>query len=362
MLKSIQDSGGELCILSEASLVRHSRPTLTMNLGDRDMNMSDFFCLNPQYSTTRRITEERPKIENDPSSKVQTELFLPAHPQRQGEGGLRTKGYFKKSFDDNPLVSVITVVFNRHEYLEQTIQSVLNQTYDNLEYIVIDGGSTDGTIDIIRKYEQVIDYWVSEPDSGIADAWNKGIVASTGDIIGLINSDDWYELNAVADVVRLLMQDRATGLIHGNRRQWNELGTKVLGVARPPLKKVPPFSRSPVSHPTCFVRRQIYQRYGLFNKSYRVAMDYEFVVRLCRHKVNFLYLNSVLANMRKGGLSGTLTGFTEGREIMIKNGAKISEAYFYYYKKLLKNRITLVADMLKVKQVLRYCYWRLTRR
>ena len=225
--------------------------------------MSDFFCLNPQYSTTRRITQERPKIENDPSSKVQTELFLPAHPQRQGEGGLRTKGYFKKSFNDNPLVSVITAVFNCHEYLEQTIQSVLNQTYDNVEYIVIDGGSTDGTIDIIRKYEQVIDYWVSEPDSGIAAAWNKGIVASTGDIIGLINSDDWYELNAVADVVRLLMQDRATGLIHGNRRQWNELGTKVLGVARPPLKKVPPFSRSPVSHPTCFVRRQIYQRYGL---------------------------------------------------------------------------------------------------
>lgn len=327
------------------------------------MNMSEIFCLNPQYSTTRRITKERPKIENEPSSKVQTELFLPAHPQRQGEGGLRTKGYFKKSFKDNPLVSVITVVFNRHEYLEQTIQSVLNQTYDNVEYIVIDGGSTDGTIDIIRKYEQVIDYWVSEPDSGVADAWNKGILASTGDIIGLINSDDWYELNAVADVVGPLMQNRAAGVIHGNRRQWNELGTKVLGVSRPAtqFEKVPPF-RLPINHPTCFVRRQTYQTYGLFNKSYKVAMDYEFILRLFRHKVYFLYLNTVIANMRAGGVSYGLTGIREGREIIIRNGGKISKAYFYYYKEVLKDRCVLIADMLKVKGVLRYCYWKLTKR
>jgi len=326
------------------------------------MSTSEFFCLNPKYSTTRRIVQERPKIENSPSLKVQTELFLSAHPQRQGEGGLRTKGYFKKSFNDNPLVSIITVVFNQHEYLEQTIQSVLNQTYDNVEYIVIDGGSTDGTIDIIRKYEQVIDYWVSEPDSGIAEAWNKGIVASTGDIIGLINSDDWYELNAVADVVGLLTQNRAVGVIHGNRRQWNESGTRVIGISRPAtqFEKVPPF-RGPVNHPTCFVHRQTYQTYGLFNESYRVAMDYEFILRLCRHKVCFLYLNTMIANMRTGGVSHGLTGIREGREILIRNGEKISKVYFYYYKEMLKNRCVLIADMLKIKGFLRYCYWKLTK-
>jgi glycosyltransferase involved in cell wall biosynthesis len=326
-------------------------------------NQSDVFSLDSRYSTTRIVTKEQPRIENSQSSKVQMKLFLPAHPKRQGEGGLRTKGYFKKSFNDKPLVSVITVVFNRHEYLEQTIQSVLNQTYDNVEYIVIDGGSTDGTIDIIRKYEQAIDYWVSEPDSGIADAWNKGIPASTGDIIGLINSDDWYELNAVADVVGLLTQNRAAGVIHGNRRQWNELGTKVLGISRPVthIEKAPPF-RTPVNHPTCFVRRQIYQTYGLFDKNYRVAMDYEFILRLCRHKVYFLYLNTVITNMRTGGLSCGLTGIREARDIIIRNGGKINRVRFYYYKEMLKNRCVLIADMLKVKGVLRYCYWKLTRR
>jgi glycosyltransferase involved in cell wall biosynthesis len=328
-----------------------------------DENPGDVFSLDSRYSTTRIVTKEQPRIENSPSSKVQMELFLPAHPQRQGEGGLRTKGYFKKSFSSKPLVSVITVVFNHHEYLEQTIQSVLNQTYDNVEYIIIDGGSTDGTTDIIRKYEQAIDYWVSEPDSGIADAWNKGILASNGDIIGLINSDDWYELNAVADVVGLLMQNRAAGIIHGNRRQWNELGTKVLGISKPAtqFEKVPPF-RSPVNHPTCFVRRQIYQTYGLFNKSYRVAMDYEFILRLCRHKVYFLYLNTVITNMRTGGVSCGLAGIREARDILIRNGGKINKVRFYYYKEVLKSCCVLIADLLKLKGVLRYCYWKLTRR
>ena len=138
---------------------------------------------------------------SDPLSKVQSVLFLPPNPERKREGGLRTKGYFKRSYDeasalsDNsplPLVTIITVVFNGEKYLQQTIQSVINQTYDNVEYVVIDGGSTDGTVDIIRKYEDKIDYWVSEPDQGIYDAMNKGIQLAGGEIVGLINSDDCY--------------------------------------------------------------------------------------------------------------------------------------------------------------------------
>ncbi len=326
-------------------------------------NQNNVSCLNPQYSTTRIVTTERPRIENDPSSKFQMELFLPVSAKRQGEGGLRTKGYFKKSFDDKPLVSIITVVFNRHEEVEQAIQSVLNQTYDNVEYIVIDGGSTDGTVDTIRKYEQAIDYWVSEPDSGIADAWNKGIQASTGDIIGLINSDDWYELSAVTEVAGLLMQNRSAGVIHGDRRQWNESGTRVLGVVRPTMRvgKIVPF-RSPVNHPACFVPRQIYQMYGLFDKSYKVGMDYEFILRLCGHKVSFLYLNTVIANMRKGGASCGPEGIGEAREILIRNGEKISKVWFYYYKEIFKNHVAFIADALKIRGVLRYCYWKLVMR
>jgi glycosyltransferase involved in cell wall biosynthesis len=305
------------------------------------------------------VTTDRPKIENSPSSKVQAELFLPAHPRRQGEGGLRTKGYFKKSFGDKLLVSIVTVVFNHREHLEQAIQSVLNQTYDNVEYIVIDGGSTDGTVDVIKKYEQVIDYWVSEPDSGIADAWNKGIQVSTGDVMGLLNGDDWYELNAVAEVAGLFMRNRTAGVIHGDRKQWNETCTRVLGIVRPTIQvgKIIPF-RSPVSHPTCFVHKQIYEAYGLFDTSYKVGMDYEFMLRLCRHKVPFLYLNTVITNMRKGGVSRGLEGIEEAREILIRNEEKISRVWFYYCKEVFKNRVASTAEALKIKGVLRYCYWK----
>jgi glycosyltransferase involved in cell wall biosynthesis len=325
-------------------------------------NQNDVSCLNPQYSTTRIVTTERPKIGNDSSSKFQTELFLPAQPQRQGEGGLRTKGYFKKSFQDKPLVSIITVVFNGRESIEQTLRSVLEQSYDNVEYIVIDGGSTDGTKEIIRKHEQALDYWVSEPDSGIAEAWNKGIQASTGDIVGIINGGDWYELNAAADVAELFLQNKAAGVIHGNRRQWNESGTRVLGISRPATRVEITTLRLPINHPTCFVRRQTYQTYGLFDMSYRVAMDYDFVSRLCKQKVGFLYLDAVIANMRTGGISSGFTGIKEGREFLIRNGSKISKAYSLYYIEAFKTCFVLIADALKIKGILRYCYWKLAGR
>jgi len=93
---------------------------------------------------------------------------------RKGTGGLRTKGYFKKNLSDKPLITIITVVYNGEKHLEETIQSVINQTYSNVEYIIVDGGSNDGSLDIVRKYAHYIDYWVSEPDEGIYDAMNKG--------------------------------------------------------------------------------------------------------------------------------------------------------------------------------------------
>ena len=156
--------------------------------------------LNPNFSTTRLVTREKPIIEKNPSSKVQSVLFLPPNPERKGEGGLRTKGYFKRSYDEVnnlshqstlPLVTIITVVFKGEKHLEQTIQSVVNQTYNNVEYIIIDGGSTDGTLDILLKNEERIDYWVSEPDEGIYDAMNKGIIISRGDLLLFLNCGDY---------------------------------------------------------------------------------------------------------------------------------------------------------------------------
>jgi glycosyltransferase involved in cell wall biosynthesis len=152
--------------------------------------------LDANFSTTRRMTMERPAIINDPSLKVQSHLFLPPNLERKGEGGLRTRGYFKVSCSEvttnkyTPLITIITVVFNGDKHLEQTVISVINQTYNNVEYIIIDGGSTDSTIDILHKYEEVIDYWVSEPDKGIYDAMNKALTIAKGDWILFLGSDD----------------------------------------------------------------------------------------------------------------------------------------------------------------------------
>ena len=118
-------------------------------------------CLNKNYSTTRLIVNDKPEVVGGPEDRFKTVLSLTDGENRKGEGGLRTKGYFKKSYAQKPLISIVTVVFNGEKYLEGTIQSVINQTYDNVEYIIIDGGSTDGTLDILKKLKTCCYNWIS---------------------------------------------------------------------------------------------------------------------------------------------------------------------------------------------------------
>lgn len=160
------------------------------------------FALSSGYSTTRLLTNEHPVIEEPPGAAFKTVLSLPEGEGRQGEGGLRTQGYFKRSLPDKPLITVITVVYNGAEHLEETIESVIHQTYDNVEYIIIDGGSTDGTLDILRKYAHAIDYWVSEKDEGIYDAMNKGGGLALGKGINFLNSGDFFKGQVLRDYER----------------------------------------------------------------------------------------------------------------------------------------------------------------
>ena len=123
--------------------------------------------------------------------------------KRYGEGGLRLSNNLKQKEENKPLISIITVVKNNEKYLEQTIKSVLSQEYKNFEYIIIDGGSTDNTISIIKKFSNEIDYWLSENDHGIYDAFNKGMQLAKGDFIGMVNSDDTLERNALSILVSI---------------------------------------------------------------------------------------------------------------------------------------------------------------
>lgn len=195
-----------------------------------------------------------------------------------------------------PLVSVITIVYNGEEYLEQTIKSVLNQTYSNLEYIIIDGGSKDNTLEIIQKYASHFAYWSSEPDKGISDAFNKGIANSSGEIIGLINADDWYEVDTIKKVVDAIGNN---DVAYGNLAYWKNGIKEMVVHGRHDFLK----NEMTVNHPTVFVKRHCYQKYGLFDTTYKYAMDFDFLLRLKVNNLSFIYVPSVLANMRWEGLS-----------------------------------------------------------
>jgi len=203
-------------------------------------------------------------------------------------------------------VSIITVVLNNAEYIEACIQSVINQDYENIEYIVIDGGSTDGTIDVIKKYEDKITVWISEPDDGMYYAINKGIDMSSGDIIGMLHSDDLYiDAHVISNVVRKFGKDNVDSvyadLVYVERNNLSNIvryyDSSVFRVSKFAYGWMP-------AHPSCFIRKNVYAKYGLYKTDYIIAADYELLVRFyAKHRVSYSYLPKVIVKMRSGGLS-----------------------------------------------------------
>jgi glycosyltransferase len=203
-------------------------------------------------------------------------------------------------------VSVITVVLNNREYVEDCIKSVLSQTYKNVEYIIVDGGSTNGTIEIIKKHERKISKWISEPDKGIYDAMNKGITLATGEIIGFLHVDDVYAHNRVIETVVSHVIDNDVDSCYGDLLYVNK---------KNPDKVVRYWKSCPYRdglfrygwmppHPTFFVKREIYEKYDYFNTDFKIAADYELMLRfLERCKISTCYIPEVLIKMRLGGVS-----------------------------------------------------------
>lgn len=198
-------------------------------------------------------------------------------------------------------VSIITVSKNSAKTIEQTIQSVLLQTYQNIEYIVIDGASSDGTQQIIERYTKHISIYISEEDNGLYDAMNKGLHFASGDIIGIINSDDWYEDTAVENMVAFFKQSEAD-LVYGLITVVSENGPEYIK-SNAPLETI--WYQIPFYHPSVFVKKKVYDKFGGFNANYTIAADYDLLLRFYSEKIKFAFLNKVIAHFRIGGLSST---------------------------------------------------------
>jgi glycosyltransferase involved in cell wall biosynthesis len=201
-------------------------------------------------------------------------------------------------------VSIVTATYNSSETLEDCIKSVASQTYPDIEHIIIDGDSTDGTLDVLKKYEDKIAKIISEPDNGIYDAMNKGLGSATGDIIGILNSDDMYADNSVIEsVVSTIAENNVDScygdLVYVDQHDTNKVVRhwKSGNFFKERFKRgwMPP-------HPTFFVKKHIYEQYGIFNLDFPLAADYELMLRfLYKYNVSIAYIPKSLARMRTGG-------------------------------------------------------------
>jgi glycosyltransferase involved in cell wall biosynthesis len=214
-------------------------------------------------------------------------------------------------------VSIITAVYNNRETVEDCLRSVLGQTYPKIEYLVIDGGSTDGTLRVIETYRSKIDRWVSERDGGIYSALNKGLNLATGEVVGILHSDDIYAHDRVVERVVAAFEKSGADSVYGDLkyvdkndpkrviRSWKS-STFIPGKFR--FGWMPP-------HPTFFVKKKIFENYGGFNETLRIAADYELMLRfLEKHRISTYYLPEFLIHMRIGGISNR--GF---RNILLKS-------------------------------------------
>jgi len=246
--------------------------------------------LDTQYSTTQRLTEQVPVIEKYP--------------------------------DDKPLISIITVVFNGEKHLEETILSVIQQSYDNVEYIIIDGGSTDGTLDIIKKHEGQIDHWVSERDEGIYDAMNKGIDLVSGDWVNFMNAGDgFYSKSSIAELIEYVDLDIYSLIAGGhsvffaNQRKIVDRQT-VLEVSRYPLKM-------PFCHQSLLARTDLLKKFP-FDLSYEIAADFNFFYSCIISGEKIKLKQKIVSVVSSNGVSDIKRYETwlEYREIVKNQGVK----------------------------------------
>ena len=227
-------------------------------------------------------------------------LKAPAHPFRQA-GGCRS-AIKRQSSPERPLVSITTIVLNRKETLPQTIMSVLNQSYPNIEYIVVDGASTDGTLEIIKQFDDKIDLWISEPDRGSSDAANKAISLARGNMVFWLSSDDWIDPDFIELAVKAILSSGAD-FVFGNMAMYKD--EKFFSV----VKGEKDYAKSLMSgnprfnFPSMLINRACYQKIGLLDETYKISNDYEWTLRLHLAGGNGFYESRLIVHRRIGGIA-----------------------------------------------------------
>jgi glycosyltransferase involved in cell wall biosynthesis len=217
-------------------------------------------------------------------------------------------------------ISIITVCYNRKATIEQSIQSVLGQDYSNIEYIIVDGNSSDGTQEIIESYSDRISKYVSEPDKGMYDAINKGLNLATGDVVGLMHSDDvFYDSTVVSKIVSKFENESQTEGIYGNGIYvTNDAEEKLV---RNRIGGAYNFDNLKWGwlplHPTVYLKKSLIEKYGVYDLNFKIASDTEFLLRyLYKHKIKMTYLNEYVVKMRMGGLS---TSYKIAFEVLVED-------------------------------------------
>jgi len=203
-------------------------------------------------------------------------------------------------------VSIITVCYNAEKHIEETIQSVLSQDFNDLEYLLIDGGSNDSTVEIVNKYNSKIDFIISEKDEGMYDAMNKGIKLAKGELIGILNAGDLFvNEKVVSEIVNKIEEKDA---IYADLDYVNELNTnKVIRKWKSGEINFTNFKYGWMPpHPTLFIRKKIYENFGMYRLDYKTAADYELMLRIFyKNECSAVYLNKVIVKMRVGGASNS---------------------------------------------------------
>lgn len=217
-------------------------------------------------------------------------------------------------------ITIITATYNSAGTVRDTFESVLRQTFHDIDYVVVDGASTDGTVDVIREYESRFEgrmHWTSEPDRGLYDAMNKGLRRAKGEVVGILNSDDFYTSPDVLARVARTMSDESIDAVYGDVHyvHGDDLGKCVRYYSSCLFHRSWMRLGFMPAHPSFYCRREVYERYGGFDTSYKVAADFENLLRLIFiHRIRTRYIPQDFVTMRTGGASSS--GFQSHRQIM----------------------------------------------